>query len=311
VNSINLQTASDAELEQQIINFRTTMLDSRKSATEGEMNFGDAVFLMEAAFNYYHGFTDGDYSFTQTDSIYFPVDYNNLDVIGLSALQQIFKEVNNAMLAKFESLEMANKKTIMFDLNLEVTNDGYQLLILMTSGILNTQKAASPEGVAVLAPFGPTDYWYPGGTTDQQADCPGKCGAYAGTYVGKSDATFEQEKAARAYRRGNMSHCYFADVETHSWLLDSEGLFYGMDYDCIDPEQMNQHYQAIGDKITYWYNYYNVSSTKQFADINIISEIATHVNKSNYLLTVVFSISYGQKKYRSFETDLYNLEPLP
>jgi hypothetical protein len=308
VNSINLQTASDAELEQQIINFRTTMLDSRKSATEGEMNFGDAVFLMEAAFNYYHGFTDGDYSFTQTDSIYFPVDYNNLDVIGLSALQQIFKEVNNAMLAKFESLEMANKKTIMFDLNLEATNDGYQLLILMTSGILNTQKAASPEGVAVLAPFGPTDYWYPGSTTDLKADCPGKCGAYAGTYVGISDATFEQEKAARRYRRGTMLNRYFVNLETHD-VGDGNGLFEGSNDDCIAPDQMNEHYGIIGNKITYYYNAYNVSEQKQFADIDI--ENQRPVGCKNYWeKTFVMTITYGQKKIREFEQAPNALMPL-
>jgi hypothetical protein len=298
---------NDKELSSQIVSFRNDMVNTHKTGTNETMNFGDAIWMMEAAFNFYHGFSDGDYLSTTTDSVYVEVDYNNLDEVAISDLQDIFISVNNEMLSKFESINLNNKRILLFDLELEATTSGNQLLCMMTIGVLNTQKAGSPSGSSI-APFDSDDYWFPGYITDNPDDATGKCGNYVGQ-LGRSDATFEQEKAARMYRRGTMSHRYFVDIETID-IYDNDSLFEGPDNECISTNTMNKHYDVIGNKIEYWYNYFNISSAKQFAYINIKNDFI--VGKGGYYLrTYVDWIKYGQKKVRYIEEAPAALYSLP
>jgi hypothetical protein len=138
VNSINLQTASDAELEQQIINFRSTMLDSRKSATEGEMNFGDAVFLMEAAFNYQYGYITLTYSQSKTDTISIPIDIDETGQIKINELQNLFKSINNSIYDLYQANIYPNKHIKYIDLTL----DSLFLSAIVAIGDQDTKKGA-------------------------------------------------------------------------------------------------------------------------------------------------------------------------
>lgn len=304
----NSNQLSDSELSAKIRTFRSSMIDSRKSSTTETMNFGEAVWLMEAAFNYYHGFTDGDYLVTKTDSVYVNVDYNNLDEVSISELQQIFVASNNMLTSNFDELNLENKRTILFDIELEATTQGNQLLIMMTSGSMNTQKAASPAVSSVVDPFGSTDYWTPGYISDDIEDATGKCGSYTGTFIGVSDATFEQEKAARKYRRGTMFCRYFVDIDTYP-IYDPVG-FEGEDSECIEPLTMNEYYEDYGDRINYWYSYFNVSSSKQFVDFNLKNDFLVGGN-GYYLRTYIDWIKFGQKKFRELEEAPSALYSLP
>ncbi len=293
---------NDKELGSSIVVFRETLLDNKKAATNETMNFGESVWMMEATFNYYHAFASEDYISTQTDSIYLPVDYTNLDNVSLSELQELFITANNEMLALFNETGSENKRTVLFDLELEATPDGNQLLIMMTVGNTNTQKAGSQSGSSIT-PFGSTDYWYPGTIHNNQWNCLGKCDIYVGESVGISDATFELEKAARKYIRGTISyHYYFADVKTRAWLADYDGLFKGFSTECISPYTMNLHYNILADKIEYWYSYFNVSLAKQLVDLNIVNDgrvISTNNTIIFYSKTFFHSLQFGVKKVRT------------
>ena len=291
-----ISQVGDKELSSKIISFRNDMLDFRKTSTNETMNFGEAIWMMEASFNFYHSFSDGDFLNTITDSVYIDVDYNNLDDIAISDLQSIFISANNTMLSKLESINLNNKRTILFDLELETTTIGNQLLCMMTVGELNTQKSGQSSKGSATEPFDSDDYWYPGSTSDNIGDAPGKCDNYVGQYVGVSDATFEQEKAARKYRRGVMINYYFVSTETHTDLWYNGGLFEGHSNSCISPTEMNEDYEIIGGIINKYYNDLNISQEKQFANIDIDNQVA--VGSSGWYQTCVNGITFGVKRQR-------------
>jgi len=289
---------SDADLAKKIGDFRTQVLDAQKNGNTQTISFGDAIYLMEAVFNYYHGFTSEEYSATVTETITLPVNYNINDEIAFTELNSIFVELNNTMVEKFEALKMDNKRTMMFDV--ELTEEGLQ--VLMTAGSVETNKVS--QECINNAPFGATDYWLPGDVLDPIMNpnyyATGKCGQFTGQCVGHSDARGEQEKAARKYRRGNFSaglH-YFTDLTPYS-IYDEIGLFSGYSFVCISPEEMNTHYQTIGNKIDYYYGYYNVPQTKQFANIRIVNDFMLGIGKTYYFQTFVHTITYGIKRERT------------
>ena len=293
--STNETQLSDKDFGIKVEQFRTKVLDSRKNGSTETIHVAEAVTMMEAAFNYYHAFTGEDYTFTITDTTIIPLNYNNNDVIPFSELQTIFVNANNSMADKFEALKMANKHTMMFDLELK----NNELYVMMTAGTVETQKVA--QECINEAPFGETDYWYPGDFYDFEGNPEyvpaGQCGPYAGLNVGISDARMEQEKAARKYRRGNYNHYnyYFTDVEKHDWTIYDYGLFQGGSTQCISPEEMNQHYQAIGNGINYYYEDLNITENKQFANIGIYNDI--YVGGLHYQ-TIIRWLTFGVKRER-------------
>lgn len=295
---------SDEEFGSKIEQFRTKVLDSRKNGSTETINFAEAVTMMEAAFNYYHGFTGEDYTFTITDTTIIPVTYNNNDVIPFSELQTIFVNANNSMADKFEALKMANKHTMMFDLELK----NNELYVMMTAGTVETQKDA--QECINEAPFGETDYWKFGNFSENISDAMGQCGPYEGLNVGVSDAKWEQERAARKYRRGNYNRFdyYFVEIETIPleepygssiifWAYGHEMFNY-----CVNPIEMNQNYQTIGSRIDHFYSEYNIPTVKQFCSLDL--EIDVLVGGKGSAVTFINSISYGEKKQRVQPTEI-------
>ncbi|MDD2564979.1 MAG: hypothetical protein PHU27_12270 [Salinivirgaceae bacterium] len=307
--STNETQLSDKDFGIKVEQFRTKVLDSRKNGSTETIHVAEAVTMMEAAFNYYHAFTGEDYTFTITDTTIIPLNYNNNDVIPFSELQTIFVNANNSMADKFEALKMANKHTMMFDLELK----NNELYVMMTAGTVETQKVA--QECINEAPFGETDYWKFGYYSEIITDALGQCGAYEGLNVGVSDAKWEQERAARKYRRGNYNHYnyYFFDVQTLP-LYPEEGLtnIYWSNSEtpqidpaemCVDPAMMNTNYQFVGEHIDYFYNQYAISATKQFSNIDLqITGLATPLGY--HYVTYIYSISYGEKKKRTQPTEI-------
>ena len=129
------------------------MTDSRKSGEVIELN--QAVWMMEATFNYYHGFTGEDYLTMETDTTYVPVNYSGLDNVPVSELQQIYKQVNNAIYYSFVNYQGENKRPYLFDLELQATPTGSQIAVYTTVGSINTQKGAKSIN---SDPFDEDDY---------------------------------------------------------------------------------------------------------------------------------------------------------
>jgi hypothetical protein len=266
VNSINLQTASDAELEQQIINFRTTMLDSRKSATEGEMNFGDAVFLMEAAFNYSNGFAYLDYKTTKTDTAILQIEHGALSEISMDKLSELFKNVNNAIFQHFTDFEGENKHLLYVDLNIQTNNAGFELYVMPTFGEVNSQKSdgtgssnLSPV-FGTATPFGSNDYW-------SIISGFGTCGSASGIvpYSANRDAGTELNIKINANKYIRPMYYYWSDVTTvgsiypqdypntftldaasnyKEYLLPNECETNANYHNCLTPSEMNFHYNG-------------------------------------------------------------------
>ena len=295
----NETSMSDEEFGTKIEQFRTKVLDSRKNGSTETINFGEAVNMMEASFNYYHGFTGEDYTFTVTDTTIIPISYNNNDVIPFSELQPIFVNANNSMANKFEALKMANKHTMMFDLELK----GNQLYVMMTAGTVETNKGA--QECINEAPFGETDYWKLGNYSEAPSDALGQCGPYEGLNIGVSDAKWEQERAARKYRRGNYNHFdyYFVDIEANIFY-EPHGItevYEANDISsCIDPLLMNQIYQTIGGKIDAIYALYNISESKQFCSLDLYIDALAKGGTFLY----IYRMSFGEKKERTQPTPI-------
>jgi hypothetical protein len=295
----DLTQLSDADLAKKIGDFRTQVLDAKKSGNTQTISFGDAIYLMEAVFNYYHGFTGEEYAATVTETITLPIGYNTDDEISFTELNSIFVELNNTMVEKFEALKLDNKRTMMFDV--ELTEEGLQ--VLMTAGSVETNKVS--QECINEAPFGGTDYWYPGhGITSGYMYKPGKCGQYTGMYEGVSCALLEQAKAALKYRRGNYNGnlYYFANIETKLGDYEADPLFYTYMGYCFTPAEMNTIYQTIGSRIDYHYQYFNISQNKQFANIVLCGNYFTSGGAP--IQFGIFSISYGEKRVREQTPEL-------
>jgi hypothetical protein len=300
----DLSQLSDADLAKKIGDFRTQVLDAKKSGNTQTIAFGDAIYLMEAVFNYYHGFTGEEYAATVTETITLPMGYNTGDEISFTELNSIFVELNNTMVEKFEALKLDNKRTMMFDV--ELNENGLE--VFYTIGSISAEKGG-PQECINNAPFTSTDYWLPGDiqdpTSNPNYNPTGQCGQYAGMNVGVSDARNEQEKAARKYRRGNYSSplYYFADLQTIDGGQSLTGLD-GYTNTCISPAEMNQHYQTIGNVINERYYANNIPQRKQFANIRIWNTHMWLYGNFYRLQTIVYSITYGEKKERLQEPEL-------
>ncbi len=55
--SSDLSQLSDTDLAKKIGDFRTQVIDAKKSGNTQTVSVEQAIYLMEAVFNYYHGFT--------------------------------------------------------------------------------------------------------------------------------------------------------------------------------------------------------------------------------------------------------------
>lgn len=254
----------DKEFNSQMIDFRHKMVNKPKVESEETMAFIDALYMMEATFNCYHGFHSENYSYTVIDTIILPVNYQANETVQLSDLRTLYVTVNNSIYNNFKKYAMDNLRTMLF--NLELKDNG-ELYVTTTFGDLDMRKSSSGSD---FAPFDSTDYWHLGEPFNEDpARARGKCGPYEGQFVGISDAKFEQEKAARKYRKHVLEeNYYFTSVTTiplDHYILDFPG-FNGY-VDCFDPDLMNLFYDHIGDLIEYYRNKYCPS--KKFVSLHI------------------------------------------
>lgn len=242
-------TGDFANIEKQIKEFKTTMTDKHKSGEVIELK--QAVWMMEATFNYYHGFTGEDYLTMVTDTAYIPVNYTGFDNVPVDELQQIYKQVNNAIYYSFVNYKGENKKPYLFDLELQATPQGSQIAVYTTVGSVNTQKGA--KGIKATYPFNSTDYWHP-------AYRYGKCGDYNGEYHGERDAGTEWTRLIlKKHKPNGLYHFVDIDDETGSGqdvtyneypydvpfaYCEDYRLYVGI-LECLTPEMMSFYYHQL------------------------------------------------------------------
>ena len=279
------------------------------------MYFDEALFLLEASFNYFHSFISEDFIFTKTDSLFIPVEYNLTTVLSLDKIEQVYKEINNKLYNNFENFEAENKKCVLFDFDLEATPNGNQLVLVQTIGVINTLKSTN----AGIDPFNYEDYWHVG-LTDYQVDNgdtrPGRCGAYEGQLVGH-DHTTRLEWSARSYyyshiaaskKSVNAGNVYYTDVVI-SDIYKHNGLYYGSDSYCIPPATMNQYHHTVCEYIESAENWY--SGTKVFTGVCDVDNLLYGSNKSTNmtLTTTLQTASFGVKHTSTIEPG--ELIPVP
>lgn len=263
------------------------MINPRKSG--GVMNFGQALWMMEATFNYFHSFVSENFLTTTTDTTYIEANYTLADEITLGDLAELFIETNNTIVGQYQACELPNKKPMLFDLEHEATTNGYRLALMTTMGQVDSRKNLT---VSSNEPFGETDYWYP-------VNKDGKCGEFEGTYAGSLDATDAFEYQLRANLRESLIGYYYADIFTVGplegrWLedaplsFDSEYLlFYGEFSECINPTRMNHHYNNFTDLID---NYEPIGKT--FANIDVFADPDVSPGDEQWNFYYYHSINY-------------------
>jgi hypothetical protein len=291
---------ADVQMAEQIEQFRSEILSSKKSGET--MYFGEALFLLEASFNYFHSFTSENFVLTKTDSLFIPVEYNLLTVLSFDKIEAVYKEINNTLYYNFENFEAENKQCVLFDFELEATPDGNQLVLVQTMGVINTLKSTN----AGIDPFCCDDYWHVGlSSIDVYLGYtrPGRCGAYDGQLIGH-DHTTRLEWSAKAFyyshkaaskKSVNAGNVYYTDVVTHS-IFYHGNLYEGNDTYCIPPAEMNQYHHIICEVIEdaeQWY-----APEKIFTgvcDIENLLYVSSEKFTSSYLVTTLLTASFGVK----------------
>jgi hypothetical protein len=203
------------------------MTDTRKSATNATMNFGDALFMMEATFNYYHSFNGETFNQLTNDTSYIAVPYNLTSDIAMDDLSGLFVEINNTIYTQLNNCALENKKPYLFNLNLQATDAGSRIEVISTLGSVSTLKSAM---IDYNVPFGTTDYWKP-------LFKMGKCGAYEGQMEGKDAGTQWNSKLPLKYNHSCCNYYYYftniqtVDVYEYNIFLD--------EVSCFSPNDMN------------------------------------------------------------------------
>lgn len=156
------------DVEQKILNFNTKVKSNVKSSET--MSLDDAIWSVEASFNYNYGETQIDYAELYTDSAFFTVNTINGSEVSFTEVQNLYNQGLESLTNFFFSIKEENVHCKVVDLEL-VSSDNEFAYIKM-------QYQMGPENLSKsadwLQPFGSTDYWVFGNNG-------GKCGGYSGT----------------------------------------------------------------------------------------------------------------------------------
>ncbi len=280
--------------------------NTNKSATNQTMTFNDAVWLMEATFNYYHAFTSLEYSKTTADSLFIPVSYNGFSELTTQQVTNLYHDVNNTLVQHLQPLLGSNKKPMVYDFELQATQQGPQVLIITTIGTVNTLKIANQTNSAA---FDNTDYWYP-------TALRGKCDIYEGQYYGDYDAA---TKWMSKLRWTKIIPLYFyTNIITddnqivpedypgynpyqpgHQYLLHKSSI------DCLSPDKMNFYLNNIDFIVED-----RIPNKKYFVNC-LIKNLFIQTRTNFYYETRIQSIQYGDRTKRDVLLDPIEAEIIP
>ena len=162
------QTNDTQSVEQKILNFNTKVKSNKKS--NETMTLEEAIWNIEASFNYNYGETHINYAELHTDSTFISLNTINGCEVSFTEVQNLYNEGLESLTSFYHSIKEENVHCKLVDLSLVNTDDN-SALIKMTyqMGAENVSKSAN-----ILMAFGDTDYWTFGNNE-------GKCNGYSGT----------------------------------------------------------------------------------------------------------------------------------
>lgn len=297
------KASDDAALAKQIETFRESLKSNHKSGEQ--MYFGDALFLLEASFNYYHGFTSNEnVVYSKTDSLFIITEHNLSSILNINEISGLYTDINNALYENFENSELNNKKCLLFDFELEASDAGNRLILIQTIGEFVSTKSIN----AGLDPFTHEDYWHVGpnwGDLDVGATRPGRCGAYEGQMVGHDHTTrlvwsarayyYSHKEASLKSALGAQTEVYYTDLVT-IYVEDLTGLYSGPSDYCIPPSEMNLYHHEICEKIESVENRYSdkvFTGTSEIYNILFLGDPDYH--------TMLWAVTVGVKHTRPAE----------
>jgi len=135
----NVDQNSDPVISESIVNFREKMISTNTLKSTEYIKFSDAVFLMEATFNFNYGFINKSYSQTEEDTILIPTNVNENELIEISEVRNLYKTINHEICSLFKAKEMVSKH-IKY---VSVEKDSLFLKTIIVIGSENTRKSGA------------------------------------------------------------------------------------------------------------------------------------------------------------------------
>lgn len=213
--------------EQKILNFKEKMKKGDKSGET--MTIEDAVWNIEAALNYTHGYHETA-EVILIDSIFVPINISENEDVVFSDVIAAYNQIENGLINILGDNNMSIAD-IEFIQNSDKSGESTLKMTTIVKGVIPN-----------LLNFGETDYWKP--------FWGGKCGAYEGQYTDRSALTEIPRKAnlLRAYPVNG----YITDISTVDFFpYDNydyqDYLFYQSGHNnvvpfeqaCLNPTEMN------------------------------------------------------------------------
>lgn len=263
---------SESKVTRQLINFKKSLvlksnqlisLDSTIWYVEGILNYERA--------NNSHEFTSHKFIKDTIENFSKGENLSTIDILNLyQTLEVILNQRQN---------QNGNHDIDFIDLNLQRSlNDNNFIIMTHVIG----EKGIQPS----YKPFGPTDYWEPGGFT-------GKCGDYAGQCIGR-DATTELTSKINSVLSTPGYYTSIVNEYAEPFMFESNDNPYGnfmmwtstIPNYCISPEELNYYYSK--------FNFIKDSlqpTGKSFKSVDVIFTVI--VGKSTQLH--MYDIYYGTK----------------
>ncbi|MCK4662190.1 MAG: hypothetical protein KAT68_04955 [Bacteroidales bacterium] len=232
-----ISLSDDQKMEQQIIQFKTQLSDSKKSGEIMELN--SAIWYIDAVLNYSYTFPFIEYYNYSSSNTLVTMDISD-DNVAFSELVETYNEIEDIVRNHFFSIENENKHLVTISLVVteNSTDNIIEFKVVSEVGLYNTEKSAD---IINDNPFGSTDYWYYGNEL-------GKCGSYSG-----SEGWDAAKKIASKVKSTLLHHSFMYYFTDEYWPplpimpndLPSNLELYHMGDDCLSPNEMNYHYNEM------------------------------------------------------------------
>lgn len=296
--------SDDQKIEQQIIQFKNQLSDTKKSGEIVEID--SAIWYINSALNYSYTFPYVEYYDYFTDSAFVTMNIYD-DVVTFTELANTYCDIEEALREHFFSVENANKHIVnIFMEETEICeNNTIEFKIVSEIGVYNTEKSTNVSNTD--NPFGSTDWWSLA-WGDNYFVC-GKCNIYSG-YAGWDAGWDAAKKISKAVNTKLSTHTFmyyftapkvYRDID--SWTTSS--IPHGMDYYfyygscCVSPQNMNCYYNRLIEVIDYY-----KPAGKSFKYVRLYGDSHPGIEKNGNNFMYIDKLEYGIKHRR--ETTPYN-----
>ncbi|MBE9469515.1 MAG: hypothetical protein IMY72_14510 [Bacteroidetes bacterium] len=241
--------SDDQKIEQQIIQFKNQLSDTKKSGEIVELD--SAIWYINFTLNYTYTFPYIEYCDYYIDSAFVTMNIYD-DVVTFIELGKTYCDIEDVLREHFFSIENTNKHIV--NIFMEETdiceNNTIEFKIVSEVGVYNTEKSTNVSNTD--NPFGSTDWWSMGS---------GKCGIYS-DYAGwdaEWDAAKKISKAVNT-KLANHSFAYYFTDDTFFNLLPwtTSSIPNGLEYYlcpescCLSSQNMNCYYHRMLELFDYY-----------------------------------------------------------